>query len=196
MVQQVKDLALSLLCLSCSGTGSIPGPRTSACHWHSQLINYGPNEPIYKTEIDSDIEDRLVVARVGVGERRNGSSGSADANYRMDEQVLLYNTGNYIQYPEINPNGKEKRKKIYIDPTNPSPPLIRHIFLYCLVLQYCDNYNSGSSILKLNPKSLFSCGALCENTWLPKSLTINVCSEPQHDYHSHRNNSIINALYP
>ena len=38
--------------------------------------------------------------------------------YRMDKQqgptvqgtILLYTTGNYIQYPEINHNGKEYKK--------------------------------------------------------------------------------------
>ena len=37
MAQQAEDLALSLLWLcSCSGTGSIPGWRTSACGRHSK----------------------------------------------------------------------------------------------------------------------------------------------------------------
>ena len=32
--------------------------------------------------------------------------------YRMDKhKVLLYSTGNYIQYPVINHNGKEHEKK-------------------------------------------------------------------------------------
>ena len=36
--------------------------------------------------------------------------------YRMDkQQVLLYSTGNYIQYPVINHNGKEYEKEsVYI----------------------------------------------------------------------------------
>ena len=33
----------------------------------------------------------------------------------IDNKVLLFSTGNYIQYPEINHNGKEhKRECIYI----------------------------------------------------------------------------------
>ena len=35
--------------------------------------------------------------------------------HRTDDKVLLYSTGNYIQYPEINHNGKEYKKEyIYI----------------------------------------------------------------------------------
>ena len=30
------------------------------------------------------------------------------------KKVLLYSTGNYIQYPVINNNGKENEKNIYI----------------------------------------------------------------------------------
>ena len=32
----------------------------------------------------------------------------------MDNKVLLYSTGNYIQYPGINHNGKEYKKNVYI----------------------------------------------------------------------------------
>ena len=32
----------------------------------------------------------------------------------MNNKVLLYSTGNYIQYPMINHNGKENEKKIGI----------------------------------------------------------------------------------
>ena len=41
------------------------------------------------------------------------SLGLADANYymRTDKQVLLYGTGYYIQYPEINHHGKEYEKE-------------------------------------------------------------------------------------
>ena len=35
--------------------------------------------------------------------------------YRMDNnKVLLYSTGNYIQYPEINHNGKGYKKNVYV----------------------------------------------------------------------------------
>ena len=32
---------------------------------------------------------------------------------RINSKVLLYSTGNYIQYPVINHNGKEYEKRIY-----------------------------------------------------------------------------------
>ena len=31
----------------------------------------------------------------------------------MKKKVLLYSTGKYIQYPEINHNGKEYKKRMY-----------------------------------------------------------------------------------
>ena len=31
----------------------------------------------------------------------------------IDNQVLLYSTGNYIQHPVVNHNGKEYKKRIY-----------------------------------------------------------------------------------
>ena len=32
----------------------------------------------------------------------------------VNHKVLLYSTGNYIQYPMINPNGKEKNNQVPI----------------------------------------------------------------------------------
>ena len=50
----------------------------------------------------------------GVGEGRIGSLGLADANYYIENglnnKVLQYSTGNCIQYPLINHNGKEKKR--------------------------------------------------------------------------------------
>ena len=43
-------------------------------------LKYDTSELIYETETDSDIENRLVVAKVGVGEGWIGSLGLADAN--------------------------------------------------------------------------------------------------------------------
>ena len=34
--------------------------------------------------------------------------------YTKSNQILLYTTGNYIQYPKINHNGKEYEKNIHI----------------------------------------------------------------------------------
>ena len=33
---------------------------------------------------------------------------------RINNKVLLYSTGNYIQYPVINHNGKEHEKNMYV----------------------------------------------------------------------------------
>ena len=49
-----------------------------------------------------------------VGEGRSASLGLTDANYYIEwinNKVLLYNTGNYIQYPVINHNGKQYKKE-------------------------------------------------------------------------------------
>ena len=56
----------------------------------------------------------------GLEEGRIGSLGLADANYcyiyiEWINKVLLCSTGNYIQYPVINHNGKEYEKEfIYV----------------------------------------------------------------------------------
>ena len=56
----------------------------------------------------------------GGGWEKDGVGGCGQQmqtiTYRMDkQQVLLYSTGNYIQYPMINHNGKEYKKEcIYI----------------------------------------------------------------------------------
>ena len=65
-----------------------------------------------------DIENRLIVAK---GE---GGGGGMDWEFGISRhkllyikwinKVLLYSTGNYIQYPGINHNGKEYKKNIYI----------------------------------------------------------------------------------
>ena len=57
--------------------------------------------------------------------------------YRMDkQQVLLYSTGNYIQYPVINHNGKEYEKEyiyththIYVE--------VNHFAVQQKFTQYC-----------------------------------------------------------
>ena len=49
-----------------------------------------------------------------MGEGCIGSLGLADANWYIgwiNNKVLLYSTGNYIQYPVINHNGKEYEKE-------------------------------------------------------------------------------------
>ena len=42
--------------------------------------------------------------------------GSVDANLHLewiDNKVLMYSTGNYIEYPVIKHNGKEYKKRMY-----------------------------------------------------------------------------------
>ena len=82
-----------------------------------QNLKNSTNELIYKTETDSQtLENRLVVAKAE-GEWGRDRLGVWDQQmqtiiYRMDKQkVLLYSTGNYIQYPVINHNGKEYEKE-------------------------------------------------------------------------------------
>ena len=69
------------------------------------------SQPNYETETDS--ENRLVVAKVGGGEagggERDGESGVSRYKLLYREginKVPRYSTGNYIQYPVINHNGK------------------------------------------------------------------------------------------
>ena len=67
-----------------------------------------------------DIENRLVVA---TGQRGGGRMDweFGSSRYKLlpteciNKKVLLYSTGNYIQYPGINHNGKEYKKEcIYV----------------------------------------------------------------------------------
>ena len=67
----------------------------------------------------TDIENRLVVAkREGVGGGKDWELGISRCKLLYKEwinnKVLLYSTGNYIQYPVINHNGKEKKECIYV----------------------------------------------------------------------------------
>ena len=51
----------------------------------------------------------MVAKGKGVREGWTGILGLVDAiTYRINKKVLLYSRGNYIQYPVINHNGKEK----------------------------------------------------------------------------------------
>ena len=63
----------------------------------------------------SDRENRLVVAKV------KGAGGGTDWEFEINRgkllyiecinnKVLLYSTGNYIQYPVVNHNGKDYEK--------------------------------------------------------------------------------------
>ena len=67
-----------------------------------------------------DIENRLVVAKgEGIGGGMEWEAGVSRCNLLyiewINNKALLYSTGNYIQYPMINHNGKEYYKQnIYV----------------------------------------------------------------------------------
>ena len=66
-----------------------------------------------------DIENRLVVAKgEGIKGGMEWEVGVSRCKLLYTEwinnKVLLYGTENYIQYPLINHNGKEYKKRIYI----------------------------------------------------------------------------------
>jgi hypothetical protein len=67
------------------------------------------NECIYETE--TDIENRLMVAIEGSGGGRDWEFGISRCKILyvewINKKVMLYSTGNYIQYPMINCNGKK-----------------------------------------------------------------------------------------
>ena len=76
-------------------------------------LKYDTNKVLYKTETDSDIENRLVGRRGGGGmEWEFGVSRCKLFHIEwLNNKVLLYSTGSYIQYPVINHNGKEYKKE-------------------------------------------------------------------------------------
>ena len=80
-------------------------------------LKQNTNEYIYKTE--TDIENRpVVVKRKGYGGGINWDFGISRHKLLyigwVNSKVLLYSTGNYIQYPVINCNGKVYQKNVYI----------------------------------------------------------------------------------
>ena len=67
----------------------------------------------------TDIENRFVVAKGSVaGGRMDWEFGISRCKWLyiewINNKVLLYSTGNYIQYPAICHNGKNMKKKVYI----------------------------------------------------------------------------------
>ena len=74
------------------------------------------NELIYETE--TDIENRLMVAIEGSGGGRDWEFGISRCKILyvewINKKVMLYITGNYIQYPMINCNGKNIKLYVYI----------------------------------------------------------------------------------
>ena len=67
-----------------------------------QNLKYDTDKVIYETETDSQTQ-----------RDKNESLGLEDTNYSIENKVLLYSTGNYIQQPKINPNGKYEKEYIH-----------------------------------------------------------------------------------
>ena len=79
-------------------------------------LKYDTNEIIYETEMDSQTENRLVVAKAErSGRGMDWEFGTCRCKLLyiewINNKVLLYSTGNYIQYPVIKNNGKEDEKE-------------------------------------------------------------------------------------
>ena len=83
-------------------------------------LKYGTNEPIYKTETESWTKRTdLWLPRGGEGGRgMDWEFGIGRCKLLHLEwincKLLMYSTGNYIQYPVISHNGKEYKKRMYI----------------------------------------------------------------------------------
>ena len=75
------------------------------------------NQPICETERESPAQrmDWWLPKGRGLGEQWTGRLHLADVNFLYTEWInnafLLYSTGNYIQYPVTNKNGKEYEKE-------------------------------------------------------------------------------------
>ena len=76
-----------------------------------QNLKYDTNELIYQAERLIDAEDRLVVAKgEGWEERMDWECGISRCKLlyiKWINKALLYRTGDYVQYPVINHDGKE-----------------------------------------------------------------------------------------
>ena len=79
-------------------------------------LRYNTNGCISEAETDTDIENRIMLANMEEG------AGVQDWEFEIikrkllytgwiNNKVLLYSTGNYIQYHVINNNGKEYEKE-------------------------------------------------------------------------------------
>ena len=80
-------------------------------------LKYDTNEIIYETEIDSQTQktNLQLPKGKGGGERINQEFGINRYTLLYIKQInnkdLLYNTGNYIQFPIITYSGKESEKE-------------------------------------------------------------------------------------
>ena len=84
-------------------------------------LKYDTNELIYETEIDSQTQrtDLWLPSGRVYGGGMDWEFGVSRCKLLyiewVNNKVLLYSTGNYIQYPMINHNGKEYEKEyIYV----------------------------------------------------------------------------------
>ena len=80
-------------------------------------LNYDTNELIYKTETNSNKECQFMVPK---GKRGGINWECGMSRYtllhikRMNNKVLLYSTGNYIQYAIISHNGQGMKKNMCV----------------------------------------------------------------------------------
>ena len=71
---------------------------------------------LFTKQILTDIENKLMVTKGGRRKRdKLDKLGVWDKHihntiYKINNKVPVYNTGNYMQYPAINHNGKEYEK--------------------------------------------------------------------------------------
>ena len=79
-------------------------PYDITCRWN---LKYDTNELIYKTEIDSQTQRTDLWLPRERGDGTGISRCKPVFTERISNKVLLYSTGNYIQYLIINHNEKE-----------------------------------------------------------------------------------------
>ena len=77
---------------------------------------YDTNELIYNTETDSQTQRTDLWLSRGAGVGKDWECGISRCKpvyieWTNNNKILLYRTGNYIQYPLINHNGKEYEKE-------------------------------------------------------------------------------------
>ena len=87
--------------------------------YYMQNLTYGTNELIYETETRGYRNQTCCQGGGGRGRAGAGDRGQQTEAIIYTEwiniRVLLYSTGNYIQYPVINYDGKEYQKNcVYI----------------------------------------------------------------------------------
>ena len=74
----------------------------------------GIDNLIYKAEIETQMNKCMDIKGEGGWDELGDwvlHIYTIDTMYKIDNKALLYSTGNYIQYPVINHNGKEYEKE-------------------------------------------------------------------------------------